>query len=105
MRGRLVPSLAQEFWPSYHLKLFVFLECERTAADHPSRFNSSSQPDESLIPLCRNFIDVASYLSKAILAQFPNAIAPDAIGVDQSSSLEGTQVLCDSLPRELGAIG
>jgi hypothetical protein len=78
---------------------------ERTAEDHPSRFNSGSQPDESLIPLCRNFIDVASYLSKAILAQFPNAIAPDAIGVDQSSSLEGTQVLCDSLPRELGAIG
>ena len=83
----------------------AYPEARPTLPVFPSTFNSSPKPGESLIPLCRNFIDVASYLSKAILAQFPNAIAPDAIGVDQSSSLEGAQVLCDSLPRELGAIG
>ena len=64
-----------------------------------------AEPEERVVPLLRDHVEVAAGVFQAPLIQLPNALAPVSRAAYQARPLHHPQVFGDCLASDLGSLG
>ena len=76
----------------------------RGKTDNPAVYEGA-ETVKFVVPLLRDLIEITASLSKPPSFELPNAFSAGATTAKQTNFLQGTQMFCDTLTRNVGTLG